>query len=165
MQNIIILVICFFMGYFLRLRNRISRESYSVINQFILHISLPAQILIFINGITITKELLLPAGMAWILFLFVLSILYLFKKFFHLKNTAFACLLLTAGLGNTSFLGIPMIETFFGKEFIWIGILCDQPGTFLILSLVAIPIAFYQVNIGSDRKLVINATLSSRARL
>lgn len=146
MQNIIVLMICFIVGYLLRLSNRISNQAHVTINQFILHISLPCQIILFLNGLKISNELLLPAGMAWIVFLIVYISLLGLKKYFNLSKQAFGCLLLTAGLGNTSFLGLPMIETFFGKEHIAIGILCDQPGTFLILSIVAIPIALKETS-------------------
>ncbi|MEM7182359.1 MAG: AEC family transporter [Spirochaetota bacterium] len=45
-----------------------------------------------------------------------------------------SCLLLLVPLGNTSFLGIPMVESFFGKNHIPYAILYDQLGSFLILA-------------------------------
>jgi predicted permease len=44
------------------------------------------------------------------------------------------CLILTAGLGNTSFLGFPIIEALYGQEGMKTAILVDQPGTFVVLS-------------------------------
>ena len=46
-----------------------------------------------------------------------------------------------AGLGNTSFVGLPMIETFYGAHEMPIGILIDQLGTYLVLSTLGIAVA------------------------
>ena len=44
----------------------------------------------------------------------------------------------TGGLGNTSFFGLPMIETFYGHEGLATGIVADQLGSFLTLSTLGI---------------------------
>ncbi len=150
MQNLWILGLCFSIGFLLRIANRIPDNAHKTINAFILHISLPAQILLFVPKMAFSKDLLLAASMAWIVFFFCFAILLTFKSFFSLNSKTLGCLLLTAGLGNTSFLGLPMIEIFFGKEFNSIGILCDQPGTFLVLSLIGIPIALHQSSISPN---------------
>ena len=45
------------------------------------------------------------------------------------------------GLGNTSFVGVPMIETFYGAHEMSIGILIGQLGTYLVLSTLGIAVA------------------------
>jgi predicted permease len=49
--------------------------------------------------------------------------------------------MLTGGLGNTSFLGLPMIEAYYGKEGLTTGIVIDQIGSFLVLSTLGILVA------------------------
>lgn len=49
--------------------------------------------------------------------------------------------MLVGGLGNTSFVGLPMIEAYYGKEFLGIGLIADQLGSFLVLSTVGIVVA------------------------
>jgi predicted permease len=44
-------------------------------------------------------------------------------------------------MGNTSFFGFPMIEAFYGKEGIATGIIADQLGSFLVLSILGITVA------------------------
>jgi predicted permease len=46
-------------------------------------------------------------------------------------------------LGNTSFVGLPMIEAYYGKEFLGIGIIADQLGSFMVLSTLGIFVATY----------------------
>jgi malate permease and related proteins len=43
-------------------------------------------------------------------------------------------LVLTCGLGNTSFVGLPLVRAFFGPEGLPTAVLLDQLGTFLVLS-------------------------------
>ena len=51
------------------------------------------------------------------------------------------CLIITAGLGNTSFLGFPIIQALYGEEGLKTAILVDQPGSFVVLSTLGILIA------------------------
>ncbi len=55
-------------------------------------------------------------------------------KYLNFDKPLIGSLILTSGLGNTSFVGLPMIEAYYGKEFVKYGILVDQAGTFFTLS-------------------------------
>ena len=43
-------------------------------------------------------------------------------------------LILSGSLANTSFVGLPMIEAFYGVSFLGVGVLMDQLGTYTALS-------------------------------
>jgi malate permease and related proteins len=49
--------------------------------------------------------------------------------------------MLTGGLANTSFIGLPMIETFYGPHLLGLGILIDQLGSYFVLSTLGILVA------------------------
>jgi malate permease and related proteins len=49
--------------------------------------------------------------------------------------------MLSGGLANTSFIGLPMIEAFFGKSDMGTGILIDQLGSYMVLNTLGITIA------------------------
>jgi hypothetical protein len=49
--------------------------------------------------------------------------------------------MLTGGLANTSFVGLPMIDTFYGPQFLGLGILIDQLGSYFVLSTLGILVA------------------------
>jgi predicted permease len=53
-----------------------------------------------------------------------------------------ACLLLTAGLANTSFVGFPLVEALYGKEGLAMAVWVDQ-GQFLVLASAGVLIAAY----------------------
>jgi predicted permease len=83
--------------------------------------------------------------------------------FFWLAGRAFGFsrpttggLMLTGGLANTSFIGLPMIEAFYGPQFLGLGILIDQLGSYFVLSTLGILVAsLYSSGHGINAKAVI----------
>jgi malate permease and related proteins len=51
------------------------------------------------------------------------------------------CMIMTAGFGNTSFLGFPIIQALYGEEGLKMAIMVDQPGTFVVVSTLGIIVA------------------------
>jgi predicted permease len=134
MANITLLAVCLIMGVVIRRIGRLPQNSPVPLNGYIIYLALPAAAIRYIHGLKLEPSLLLTAVMAWLLFLaswgFFLGIARLLK----LSRAATGALVLVGGLGNTSFVGLPMIEAWYGKEFLGIGIIADQLGSFLVLS-------------------------------
>jgi predicted permease len=86
-------------------------------------------------------SLALTAAMAWLLFGCAWALFGTAGRIFKLDRQSIGALILVAGLGNTSFVGLPMIEAYFGKEFLGIGIIADQLGSFMVLSTLGILVA------------------------
>ena len=89
----------------------------------------------------VTPTLLWPVSMPWLLFGFSAVLFAGLARAVKLPRTTTGALIMTAGLANTSFVGLPMIETFYGPEHLSTGILIDQLGTYLVLSTAGITIA------------------------
>ncbi|MFA7404866.1 MAG: AEC family transporter [Pelobacteraceae bacterium] len=138
MANIILLAICLLAGIGLRRTGRFPAATPAALNGFIIHISLPALTVLHIHNLSLDSSLLLTAGMAWLLFGCAWLVFGLAGKLFSLDRETTGALILVAGLGNTSFVGLPMIEAYFGKEFLGIGIIADQLGSFMVLSTLGI---------------------------
>ncbi len=86
----------------------------------------------------------MPVIMAWLTFFLSLVCINFLAKKFNWTPATTGALVLTAGLGNTSFVGFPLLEALIGPEAIPIGILVDQPGSFLVLPTFGlIAAAFY----------------------
>jgi len=64
----------------------------------------------------------------------VLIILY-FARMFHWDRETIGALLLIVPLGNTSFLGIPLVEAFYGADAVGYAVMYDQFGSFFALSI------------------------------
>jgi malate permease and related proteins len=138
MSNIILLAICLLAGIGLKRTGRFPATTPAALNGFIIHISLPALTVLHIHALSIDSSLLLTAGMAWLLFGCSWLIFGGAGKLFKLDRETTGALILVAGLGNTSFVGLPMIEAYYGKEFLGIGIIADQLGSFMVLSTLGI---------------------------
>lgn len=142
MENFLLLIVCFLLGIALRVSGIIDEKGPVAINAVIIHMSLPALAILYAHQLPIGPELILPAAMAWIVFgvgyVFFFMVL---GKVSGMDEKTKVCLALTGGLGNTSFVGLPMIEAFFGAEYMGVGMLCDTAGTFMMLAIPGIILA------------------------
>jgi hypothetical protein len=141
MTNIAMLVICLVIGMILRRARRAPENAHVAINVFIIHVALPALILGQIHGLCLTSELLFPVSMPWLLFALSVPVFVVFGRVMRFPAAVTGALIMTAGLANTSFVGLPMIETFYGVKELSTGILIDQLGTYLVLSTLGITVA------------------------
>lgn len=141
MSNIAMLMVCLVIGVVLRRTGKVPDNAHASLNAFILHVSLPALILGQVHGLRLTPALVLPVSMPWMLFAMSLAVFVMLGRVMRLPATVVGALVMTAGLGNTSFIGLPMIEAFYGTKDLSLGILIDQLGTYLVLSTLGITVA------------------------
>ncbi|WP_242917626.1 AEC family transporter [Pontibacter liquoris] len=143
MSSLILLFGCLLLGIILRRIPDFPRNSALVLNQFIIYVSMPALALYFIPEIHLSTEVLLPVAVAWICFAGAALLFWSLGTLFGWSRKLIGCLILTAGLGNTSFIGFPVIEALYGKEGLQTALLVDQPGSFMVLSTLGIGLAAY----------------------
>lgn len=141
MSNLILLVACFVAGMLLRRARRLPENAPTSLNGFIIHVSLPALTLLYIHDLKITGDVLLVVLMAWLVFLLSFGFFWLVGRWLKLPRATTGALMLTGGLGNTSFFGLPMVEAYFGADGLGSAIIADQLGSFLVLSLLGITVA------------------------
>jgi len=141
MHNLLLLIVCFTAGVMLRRFGNMPESTPRVLNGFIIHVSLPAITLLSIHELTISPDMLFMAAMPWIHFGLGAGFFLLLGRLFTLPRTTVGALMLTGSLGNTSFVGLPMIEAFYGKEALVNGIVVDQLGSFMVLSTLGIIVA------------------------
>ena len=105
-----------------------------VLNHYVIYVAFPALVFVQLPKIQLNADLLLPLLTPYMaLGLSVALILFLQKSYQWSKGTLGA-LLLTVPLGNTSFLGFPMLSALLGDKAVAYGVIYDQLGSFLILS-------------------------------
>jgi len=141
MSNVILLFLCLLIGMALRATGRLPENAHGVLNTFIVYISLPALILVHVHSVSLGPGLLYAVAMPWLLFAAGALFFWAIAKTMRLSPQTTGGLMLSGGLGNTSFVGLPMIEAFYGASGITVGILIDQLGTYLVLSTVGIAVA------------------------
>lgn len=141
MTNILVLLSCFALGILLRHAGRLPPDGYKVLNAFVINVALPALVLRHMNGLRPANELLLPIAMPWLLFALGVAFFWCLGRAVGWSSQTTGGLMLSGGLANTSFVGLPMIEAFYGPAFLGIGILADQLGSYLVLSTLGIVVA------------------------
>ena len=141
MNNYILLGACLLLGLILRRSGRLPDNAAASLNGFVVHISLPALTLTYVHGLKLDTSLILPALMAWVMFGVGCGFFWLAARAFGFSRATTGGLMLTGGLANTSFIGLPMIDTFYGPQFLGLGILIDQLGSYFVLSTLGILVA------------------------
>jgi predicted permease len=141
MNNLLLLIFCFIAGVLLHRYKRMPINAPAVLNRFIIHVSLPALTLFYVHGVKITSDVGLMVAMVWIFFALATVFFWLVGRWLDLPKSTVGALILTGGLGNTSYFGLPMIEAYYGHQGLATGIIIDQLGSFLVLSTLGITVA------------------------
>ena len=161
MNNFILLVACFLIGMLLRRSGRLPANAHAALNGFVIHISLPALTLLYVHATRVDAALVFPIAMAWIMFGVGFLVFRVLGRLLTLPRETVEALTLTGSLANTSFIGLPMIETYYGPQGIGLGILIDQMGTYLVLSTFGlVAAAFYGHGAGISARSVTRRLLT-----
>jgi predicted permease len=156
MNNYLLLASCFLLGILLRRSGRLPDNAAASLNGFVVHISLPALTLTYVHSLQLSASLILPAAMAWVMFGIGCGFFSMVARPLGFSRATTGALMLTGGLANTAFVGLPMIETFYGPQFLGLGILIDQLGSYFVLSTLGILVAsLYSSGDGVNAKKVI----------
>jgi predicted permease len=137
MTNFILIALCIAAGMIFRRLKTLPKDAHKGINAWILYIALPAVSFKYLPHITWSKELFLPALAPVVVWIgaWVFMKLYTYKK--QMDKPTNGILKIMSGLGNTSFVGFPLIMAYFSEKEISIAIICDQV-SFLLLSTVGL---------------------------
>lgn len=156
MDNIVMLFLCLALGMILRRTGRVPENTHVGLNAFIINVSLPSLTLVQIHAVQFTSMLPLAVLMPWLLFVVGGLIFGIGGHYLRLPSTTIGALVVLGGLGNTSFVGLPMIESFYGASGMPIGIIIDQLGTYLVLSTIGILIiCIYSEGVVSSRDVLV----------
>src|SRR3984957_11267172 len=118
MNNYVLLAACLLLGVLLHRSGRLPVNAAASLNGFVVHISLIVLTLAYVQGLKLTTELILPASMAWVIFALGCGFFWLVGRALRFSRARTGGLMLTGGLANTSFIGLPMIESFYGPQFL-----------------------------------------------
>ena len=143
MENFALIFVALFIGYIINKKEIFSKDTPIILNQFILYISLPATALLQIPKLSFSYEVFIPIIIAWMVMgISALAIFYI-SKLSHFSKEITGALMLVGVLGNTSFVGIPIIQAYFGDTALPYVLMYDQLGSFIMLSTYGTFIAAY----------------------
>ncbi len=104
------------------------------LNQIVLYVCLPAAILLYAPGLHFQRELLGLLLVPWLMLAVSVLLVLGLQRWARVRRDATGALLMTVPMGNTSFLGYPMIVALLGETALPYAVIYDQFGSFLILS-------------------------------
>ncbi len=105
-----------------------------VLNKVVLYVCLPASVLIYAPRLELGRDVLAVAAVPWLLLAATVALVSLATRLLKLRADEHAVLLLCVALGNTSFLGYPLVRALLGEDALPYAVIYDQFGAFLILS-------------------------------
>lgn len=132
-----LLAVSLVLGALARRSGRFPEQTALVLNAFVLNVAVPALVLRVVHRLALAPELLAAAATPWLVF----GLAWLFFRALGprlgLPPGSVAALVLTGGLSNTAFVGLPLIEGLMGREALQVAVVVDQLGSFLLLATVA----------------------------
>lgn len=134
MESFVLVLVYLVIGFLLRRLPQFPQETGLVLNQYVLFVALPALVLQKIPLLEFSSQLWLPAITPWVVLLIVAGLIILAGRLWRWEKTTVGALLVVLPLGNTSFLGFPMVEAFFGDQALPYAMIYDQAGSFLALA-------------------------------
>lgn len=134
-DKIVTLLVLIAIGFFCKKIKLISNEGSLVLRSIVFNITLPALVFISIRNASWTPEYLKIPLIVWLSASFLGLIIYLFSRLLGFKKELIAILVLTGVMGNTTFLGYPMVRTLLNAESLPYGIVYDQSSLIFLLSL------------------------------
>lgn len=141
MQQIVMIVLCLVIGVVLRWSGKLPDNAAKVLSGWVINVALPAAALESMHGLETRPDWWFAAATPWIgVVVSVLLMVPLCRALGWSRGRAGA-LILVAGWGNTSFVGLPMIAAFAGSQWLGLGIVIDLFGSYLALSTLGLAIA------------------------
>jgi len=125
------------LGALARRSGRFPEQTALALNAFVLNVALPALVLRVMHRLELRPELFAAAATPWLVFAVAWLLFRAVGPRLGFSRSTVAALVLTCGLSNTAFVGLPLIEGLLGSEALEVAVVVDQLGSFLVLSTVA----------------------------
>lgn len=106
------------------------------LERYVLWIALPAVVLVRIPSMAISGRELAGPAVAWVCMALGCGAIVVLRPHMGWSDATFGALMLTTALGNTSFIGFPLIEWIRGADALGPAVMYDQFGSFLGITIL-----------------------------
>ncbi|ULQ47212.1 AEC family transporter [Flagellatimonas centrodinii] len=111
------------------------------LNWWVIQIALPALILDLVPGLQFDASLWFLVLSQWGVFVGAWVLIAVVGAHLGWSRASIGGLILVCGLGNTSFMGYPLLEMLRGREGLSLGVVADQLGCFIMLAVGGVLVA------------------------
>jgi predicted permease len=135
MENFILIGFFVGLGMLFRRIEAFPEQTAQALNMFALYVALPAVILLKVPQLTFSGDMIVPAVVPWGMLALSALLVHVVGNALRWTRETIGVLLLVVPIGNTSFMGVPMVNAFFGEQGIPYLIIYDQIGTMMIFAI------------------------------
>jgi len=129
-----VVLACFAAGLAVRATAPGSTALVPALDHAVITVALPSLILAKLPGLAAGADLVVPVAAAWGCIALAAGVVLVVGRRRGWSRTTIGALLLVTPLGNTTFLGLPLVEALLGKAELARALAFDQLGTFLALA-------------------------------
>lgn len=132
--SVIFVLGAFLIGWLIKSRVSIPPTVLKWGDRWVLDVALPILVISKMSRIAVDSTLVIPITVAWGSMGLCVLLTVLVGRVRQWDDRTVGAMLLVGVLGNTSFLGLGMVEGLLGSDHVASGLAYDQPGTFLALA-------------------------------
>ena len=141
MSALLLLLVCLVLGMLAARYARPPLGLAQALNWWVINLALPALVLQLIPRLQFDWQFWFLVATQWFVFLGAWLLFAALGRAFTWPRGRVGALVLVCGLGNTSFMGYPMIEALRGREGLALAVIADQLGCFVALAVGGIVVA------------------------
>jgi malate permease and related proteins len=141
MSAMLLLFVCLILGIVVARFAKPPAGTVQGINWWVLNVALPALVLELIPKVKLDPQLWFPVAAMWLTFGGAWLLFGLLGPRLRWSRQRTGALILVCGLGNTAYMGYPLIEALHGKPGLALAVVADQIGTFPLLASAGIVVA------------------------
>jgi hypothetical protein len=141
MSAMLLLFVCLILGTLVARFAKPPAGIVQGINWWVLNVALPALVLELIPKLRFDPQLWFPVAAMWLTFGGAWLLFGLLGPWLGWSRQRTGALILVCGLGNTAYMGYPLIEALHGKAGLALAVVADQIGAFPVLASAGIVVA------------------------
>lgn len=135
MSSILLLIVCLLLGWIIARTAKPPPNLAQGLNWWVLNVAFSALVLQLIPKLRFDVHLWFLIASMWFVFFGAWLFFVLVGRALHWSRARIGALTLVGGLGNTAFIGFPLIEALRGEEGLKLALVADQAGTFIVLGI------------------------------
>lgn len=165
MTALILLFACLLLGLLVRRHAQPPAGTVQGINWWVINIALPALVLQLVPKVQVDAQLWFPVATMWITFFGAWGLFALLGRWLGWSRGRIGALTLVCGLGNTSFMGYPMLQALHGSQGLTLAVVADQLGCFPLLASAGVVVANLYAGGSTDAGAIVRRILTFPAFL
>lgn len=140
-MGFVVILVFLLLGVVLQRVKRLPVSTALRLIQYVLYIAMPALVLLHLPRLHIDAQIWVPIITPWVMLIISMLCVVVLCRKYNWSRPVMGALLIVVPLGNTSFLGFPIVQSLYGDQGLAYAVLYDQFGSFIGLSVVATALA------------------------